>query len=126
MLFIFIKGSNRTLILFRKKDKKEKYILIVSKSMIHVSRDSKKLHINCVMCYSGIELQCAQRVLMYLLVNMSSAPGSQMKLKVLCTPLSGLVHMGCTLCQVFLWLDCTACRDKLVIHVMIMTYTINI
>ena len=30
-----------------------------------------------------------------------------MKFKVLCTPLSGLVHMGCTLCQVFLWLHCT-------------------
>ena len=29
-----------------------------------------------------------------------------MKFKVLCTPLSGLVHMGCTLCQVFLWLHC--------------------
>ena len=31
-----------------------------------------------------------------------------MKLKVLCTPLSGLVHMGCTLCQVFLWLICSS------------------
>ena len=30
-----------------------------------------------------------------------------MKFKVMCTPLSGVVHMGCTLCQVFLWFDCT-------------------
>ena len=83
MSSIFIKGSNRTLILFRKKDKKEKYILIFSKIMIHVSRDSKKLHITCVMCYSGIEHQCAQAVFMYLLVRMSSAHGSQ-----------SLVHLG--------------------------------
>ena len=30
-----------------------------------------------------------------------------MKFKVLGTPLSGLVHMGCTLCKMFLWLHCT-------------------
>ena len=29
-----------------------------------------------------------------------------MKFKVMCTPLSGVVHTGCTVCQVFLWLDC--------------------
>ena len=49
MLSIFIKGSNRTLILIQKKDKKEKYILIFSKFMIHVSRDSKKATYN--LCY---------------------------------------------------------------------------
>ena len=29
-----------------------------------------------------------------------------MKFKVLCTPLSGVMHMGCTLCHVILWLYC--------------------
>ena len=29
-----------------------------------------------------------------------------MKFKVMCTSLSGVVHTGCTLCQVFFWVDC--------------------
>ena len=62
--------------------------------------------VTCVMCYTGLELHCAQGVLIYLLVRMSSAHGSQMKFKAMCTPLSGVVHTGCTLCQVFLLLDC--------------------
>ena len=35
------------------------------------------VHVTCVMCYTGIELHCAQGVLIYLLVRMSSALGSQ-------------------------------------------------
>ena len=65
-------------------------------------KDSATVHVTCVMCYTGIELHCAQGVLRYLLVRISSARGSQMKFKGLCTPLSSLKHMGCTLCQ-FLW-----------------------
>ena len=57
-------------------------------------KDSATVHVTCDMCYTGIELHCAQGVLRYLLVRMSSAHGSQMKFKV---PLSGLVHIGCTL-----------------------------
>ena len=46
-------------------------------------KDSVTVHVTCVMCYTGIELHCAQGVLRYLLVRMSSAHGSQ-----------SLVHMG--------------------------------
>ena len=48
-------------------------------------KDSATVHVTCVICYTGIELHCAQGALryMYLLVRMSSAHGSQ-----------SLVHMG--------------------------------
>ena len=42
------------------------------------------VHVTSVMCYTGIELHCAQGVLRYHLVRMSSSHGSQ-----------SLVHMGC-------------------------------
>ena len=38
--------------------------------------DSATVHVTCVMCHIGIELHCAQGVLSYLLVRMSSAHGS--------------------------------------------------
>ena len=62
-----------------------------------VFKDSATVHVTCVMCYTGVELHCAQGILRYLLVRMSSAHESQSlvhKFKVLCTPLSGLVHMS--------------------------------
>ena len=40
-------------------------------------KDSAAVHVTCVMCYTGIELHCAQGVLRYLLVSMSSAQGSR-------------------------------------------------
>ena len=48
-----------------------------------IFKDSAMVHVTCAMCYTGIELHCAQGVLKYLLVRMSSALGSQ-----------SLVHMG--------------------------------
>ena len=67
------------------------------------------VHVTCVVCYTGIELHCAQVILRHLLVRMSSALGSQssayglqMKFKVMCTTLSGVVHTGCTLSSVSL------------------------
>ena len=48
-----------------------------------ISKDSAMVHVTCAMYYTGIELHCAQGVLKYLLVRMSSALGSQ-----------SLVHMG--------------------------------
>ena len=50
----------------------------------NIFKDSATVHVTCVMCYTGIELHCAQGVLRYLLVRMSSAHGSQ-----------SLVHMRC-------------------------------
>ena len=46
-------------------------------------KDSAPVRVTCIMCYTGIELHCAQEVLRYLLVRMSSAHRSQ-----------SLVHMG--------------------------------
>ena len=46
-------------------------------------KDSAMVHVTCVMFYTGIELHCAQVVLRYILVRISSAHGSQ-----------SLVHMG--------------------------------
>ena len=40
-------------------------------------KDSATVHVTCVMCYTGIELNCAQGVLRYLLVRISSAHGFQ-------------------------------------------------
>ena len=40
-------------------------------------KDSATVHVTCVMRYTGIELHCAQGVLRYLLVRISSAHGSQ-------------------------------------------------
>ena len=40
-------------------------------------KESATVHVTCVMCYTGIERHCAQGVLRYLLVRMSSAHGSQ-------------------------------------------------
>ena len=50
----------------------------------NIFKDSATVHVTCVMCYTGIELHCAQGVLRYLLVRMSSAHGCQSQ-----------VHMGC-------------------------------
>ena len=46
-------------------------------------KDSATVHVTCGMCSTGIELHCAQGVLRYLLVRMSSTHESQ-----------SLVHMG--------------------------------
>ena len=71
------------------KDKKvikiSKYEIRQNIQMIkyNLFKDSATVHVTCVMCYTGIELHCAQGVLRYLLVRKSSAHGSQ-----------SLVHMG--------------------------------
>ena len=46
-------------------------------------KDSAMVHVTGVICYTGIELHCAQGVLRYHLVRISSTHGSQ-----------SLVHMG--------------------------------
>ena len=75
-------------------------------------KDSATLHVTCVIHVLNFivhkEFSCTSwsECLVHMGLKKSSAHGSQMKFKVLCTPLSGLVHMGCTLCQVFLWLIC--------------------
>ena len=46
-------------------------------------KDSATVHVTCVMCYTGNELHCAQGVVRYPFVRMSSARGSQ-----------SVVHMG--------------------------------
>ena len=46
-------------------------------------KDFATVHVTCVVCCTGIELHCAQGVIRYLLVRISSAHGTQ-----------SLVHMG--------------------------------
>ena len=67
----------------------------------------------CYVLYRYWTSLCTRRSQLHLSQNVyctsvwkCSAHESQKKFKVMCTPLSGVVHMGCTLCQVFIWLHC--------------------
>ena len=72
------------------------------------------VYVACDICYTGIVHQKAQGVLRYLLGRMLSAHVSQSlvhmgrrrRSSLVHTSLSGVVHMGCTLCRAFLWLHC--------------------